>query len=1061
MLCQRCDSDNSVDSRFCAACGFRLEVKCARCDHLNSFAAEFCSWCGATLRVVSGGPKTGGERKHATILFADIVGSTHLIANLDAEDALNRLRPVVAAMAQAVRRFDGIVVRSLGDGLKAAFGAPRALEGHALLACKAALAMQEAVAALPSAPSIRIGLHSGEVVAGELDTGSAVEQEAVGLTVHLANRMEQLAEAGSICISGASFQLVRGFCDTVDLGMCSVKGIDAPVEVHRLVGLKPAVAGEQFRGTRLTRFLGRANELANLKDALTAAERGECGVIGISAAPGLGKSRLCYEFSEWCRRQNVEVVEARVSIYAQATPMQAVLDMMRSFLRLSSLEKAEAARDKIAERLLQLDQEFEDELPLLNEFLGVADPERPFIPLGPHARHARLRSVMARMVKALGRNPLVIIIEDLHWLDNASEDFIETLVDAVQGTRALLLLNFRTAYQAGWMTHSYYRELPLAELGASDIQDVVADLIGSTAELRNIGEQVADRSGGNPFFAEELVQSLAERGVVVGRRGAFRRGHAAVMEALPGTVQAVIGARIDGLAQRERHVLQVGSIIGKEFRASILQEVAAQEPYILATTLGRLCEAGLLQRSDNLDDRAYRFGHPLIREVAYTTQLRSRRSLLHSAVAQAIERFHADRADEYAALVAYHLEEAGERSRAAVYAARAARWIGQMSSEQAIGLWHKVRMLLADAPRSRADDALRIEANGQIAWLGWREGLTTGQARPFVQEALNLAREIDDSIIPLLLLVDGRIAQVSGGNSDAFVHQIKQAIALAEGNRDAGRLATLYAALSHAYGWAGLLREALEASDAALVRVAEVTDFDQRFLGYSVENWILGLRGRILLRLGQFDAARSCFDKLIGIKTLIDPTVLFIAHFGYVDMAWCHDDPTMAQEHAARIAALAERHGGAYLRLYQLTSKAMADAIAGNYEDAVNGAMRSVEYLRQTGAAVEFEPELLANLAEYRMRQGDYAQAVATALDAIAMGRQRGARLPVCRATITLASLVLLTEGPGAYGRAASLLAEAERLLKETGTRIYDARAREARTLLAEFSRNGVVAPAD
>ena len=446
--------------------------------------------------------------------------------------------------------------------------------------------------------------------------------------------------------------------------------------------------------------------------------------------------------------------------------------------------------------------------------------------------------------------------------------------------------------------------------------------------------------------------------------------------------------------------------------------------------------------------------------MAYTTQLRSRRSLLHSAVAQAIERFHADRADEYAALVAHHLEEAGERGRAAVYAARAARWIGQMSSEQAIGLWHKVRVLMTGAPRSRADDALRIEANGQIAWLGWREGLTTGQARPFVQEALNLAREIDDSIIPLLLLVDGRIAQVSGGNSDALVHQIKQAIALAEGNRDAGRLATLYAALSHAYGWAGLLREALEASDAALARVAEVTDFDQRFLGYSVENWILGLRGRILLRLGQFDAARSCFDKLIGIKTLIDPTVLFIAHFGYVDMAWCHEDPTMAHEHAARIAALAERHGGAYLRLYRLTSKAMADAIAGNYEDAVNGTIRSLEYLRQTGAAIEFEPELLASLADYRMRQGDYAHAVATAMDAIAMGRQRGARLPVCRATITLASVVLLTEGVGAYGRATSLLAETERLIKESGTRIYDARAHEARTLLAEFSRNGVVAPA-
>jgi adenylate cyclase len=279
------------------------------------------------------------------------------------------------------------------------------------------------------------------------------------------------------------------------------------------------------------------------------------------------------------------------------------------------------------------------------------------------------------------------------------------------------------------------------------------------------------------------------------------------------------------------------------------------------------------------------------------------------------------------------------------------------------------------------------------------------------------------------------------------VHQIKQAITLAERNRDLGRLATLHAALSHAYGWAGLLREALEASDASFACIAEVTEFDQRFLGYSVEDWVVGLRGRILLRLGQFDAARVFFDKLTSIKGLIDPTVLFIAHVGYVDMAWCVNDPVMASEHATRIAVLADRHGGPYLRMYQLSMQAIADGIAGNYGQAAEGTSRAVGFLRQTGAAVEFEPELLANLADYQMRMGDLANATATARDTIAMGRARGARLPVCRATITLASLAILIEGAAGRGAAISLLAEAEQLIEESGASIYRPRLEEVRTL--------------
>jgi hypothetical protein len=445
--------------------------------------------------------------------------------------------------------------------------------------------------------------------------------------VHLASRIEQLAEPGGICLSRACRQLVLAYCDTAPLGLRSVKGFDVPIEVHRLIGLKPALASAQFHGTRLTPFLGREHEFAVLQRALAAAEQGDPRVIGISAQPGVGKSRLCFEFTEWCRRRGIDVLEARASIYGHATPMQPVLEMLRSFLRLSPLSRPEVARVKIEERLLALDPSFEADLPLLGEFLGVGDPERPALPrLDPRASHARLRDIVHRIVKAVGQNASVILLEDLHWLDQPSGEFVETLVDAVEDTRTLLVLNFRPSYAAGWMNRSYYRELPVAELGAPGIQGLVRDLVGDGPGLREIAAQVARRSGGNPFFAEELVLSLAESGALVGERGNYQAAATPDEASLPATVEAVLGARIDRLPEREKSLLQIGATIGKEFPLAILQDVAATPRDQIDGLLARLTEAGLIHPQATLPGRGFAFRHPLTQEVAYAMQLRARRT---------------------------------------------------------------------------------------------------------------------------------------------------------------------------------------------------------------------------------------------------------------------------------------------------------------------------------------------------------------------------------------------------------------------------------------------------
>jgi class 3 adenylate cyclase/tetratricopeptide (TPR) repeat protein len=1053
MLCEQCGEHNSTANRFCQGCGVPLSLTCLTCRHINPPGSAFCGACGAALEA--GRPAAvphvvnvvRGELKQVTVLFADLVRSTELVAQLDAENAMWRLKPALDTMCEAVGRFEGTVVRTLGDGILAFFGAPRAQEGHALLACEAALAIRDAPRLREESMSIRIGLHSGEIVADAPLVDSVSEHGAYGLTIHLASRLPAMVESGEVCMTEETYRLVRSFCDVGPLGRHRLRGVPEPVELFLLKGLKPAVASQQFRGVSLTSFRGRDREMKLLQRTLAAVENGGSRVTGIVGAPGTGKSRLCYEFAEWCRGRLIPVFEARAQPYGAATPLQPVLEFLRStYFNVLPEDDPDRAVQRVAVCLAELGSTFEADLPLVCDFLGIKHGQSPPSWLNPKARNARLLDIVRHMVRQRGAVASVIIIEDLHWLDQASEEFVATLVDAVISTKTALVVNCRPAYSAPWMRSSHYQQIELAELNPTDTDSLVDELVGQRSELSEIRQRVVERSGGNPFFAEELIRSLVEHVVLVGEQGDYRRGMVGSADVLPPTVQAVIGARIDRLAQPERDLLQTAAIIGKEFQLAVLQSVADSKTGELDATLVRLCSAGLLQPLNSPDGRGYSFRHPLIQEVAYSTQLRARRGILHSAAGHAIERFYPERLNEFAALLSYHFEEAGEIDAAAEYAARAARWVGSTSPAQAIKHWHKVRALKADQPRTPDNDALKITASSQIAWLGWREGMTSEEARPFIHEALEWARDIDDSMIPLLLFIEGRIAGASGGQADAYVKIVKEALALTESKRDAGRTATLNASLSQAYGWAGLLREALAANDAALAGVSSIADFDHQFLGYSIEHWILSLRGRILVRLGRFDEARLCFDRILAIEPgLIDPTVRFIANLGYVDLAWCLDDAAMATEHAGRVAEMAKRQGSPYLRAYSFACSGTAHSIAGNYEVAIQAFTAGVNFVREARVAMEIETEMMATMADCQLRSGAFGTAIEAAQEADTIAQSRSARLAQCRASITLARALVATNEIDAHNQATELLDRAEELIRVSGANIYTRLLEEAR----------------
>ena len=1023
MRCQACGTVNDDGNSYCDGCGANLGLAliCLQCRHKNSPTARFCGACGASLSSAD------GERKHATVMFADIVGSTELISTLDPEQALDRLKPALEAMCATVERFEGTVVRIMGDGVMVLFGAPRAQEGHAMLACEAALAMQAEVQRKTNSTVVRVGLHSGELVSSVLASDPTREQAVHGLTVHLASRLQGLAQPGTICLSEDCYRLVRPYCDVRSLGTQLLKGIPGAIEAYTLLGLKPAVASRPFRGTSLSTFRGRVREFVALQRALRRTDDGDTQVVGISGAPGTGKSRLCYEFAEWCRGRLIPILEARAQIYGHATPLQPVLEFFRHWFEILPTDGASTARNRIAERLLAISRTFDADLPLLYEFLGIPDESAVPLRIQPKARHARLIEVVRHIVRHSGSSLSVIIVDDLHWLDEASEEFVTTLVDAVADTRTLLVVNYRPSYVAPWMEWPYFSEISLGELNSEHTRALVEELIGSGNELADVRSRIIDRSAGNPFFAEELARSLAENPV-----------QKATGESLPATIEAVIGSRIDRLGEGEKAVLQVGSIIGKEFALAVLDEVIGPLSSPLDTILRRLCEHGLIQEQSGAGGREFAFRHPLIHEVSYATQLKSRRKLLHASVAKAMEDYYRGRLDEFAALLAYHYEAAGELEVAAKYEGRAAQWVGSTHSAQAIKHWQKVRLLLQES-QSSANEPLQIMASGQIAWLGWREGMAADTAKSFVEEALDRARKTDDSMVPLLLFVDGRITVSTGGPADTYVERVREALLLLKDSSRIGRIATLNCALSQAYGWAGLLNDALDANNAALEGVNQVEAFDHRFLGYTVEHWLMTLRGRILVRLGRFDEADRCLGALIDIEdSLGDPTVQFLPHYGYVDLAWCLGDGRLAQKHAERVAEIAAKHGSPYLRVFALAATGIAESVNRDFGAAMRSFGESLNFARNARAAIEYEPEILASISDCHLQLGDANAAAASAEEAIGLAQARSSRLPECRASITYGAALLALGGKWAARDAEIWFRRAEDLIGITGAKTYE-----------------------
>jgi class 3 adenylate cyclase len=683
----------------CAACGIELPEN-----------AKFCLECGAAVSAAS----KPAEYKQVTVLFADMVRSMDIAAAVGAERLREIMTDLADRCAAVVKHYGGTVDKFTGDGIMAVFGAPVALEDHAFRACLAALSIQAEAAKLAEEVQardgidlqLRVGLNSGQVIAGEIGSGP-FGYTAVGEQVGMAQRMESVAPPGGVILSVSTARLVEGTAALGEPETVRIKGAEEPVAAHRLLGI-----GEKHRavGRVESSLVGRRWEMSAVEGLLDRAIDGHGAVVAVVGSPGIGKSRLVREVAAMAGRRGVEVFTTFCESHATDVPFRVVARLLRVATGIEGLD-AEAARAQVHARVPDADPE---DLLLLHDLLGIADPNAELPAIDPDARRRRLTALVN--ADSLAREtPAVYVVEDAHWIDEVSESMLADFLTVIPQTPSLVLITYRPEYRGALSQVADAQTIVLAPLRDSETAALVSELLGPDPSVRVLGQTMAEKAAGNPFFAEEMVRELAERGVLLGGPGAYVSTAEAAEVRVPDTLQATIAARIDRLDPKAKRTLSAAAVVGSRFGLDLLTALGVE------AVVDDLLAARLVDQVRFTRQPEYVFHHPLIRTVAYESQLRSDRAELHRRLAAMIEAREPESVDENAALIAEHLEAAGDLHAAYACHMRAATWATNRDIGAARLSWERATRIADALP---ADDpnraAMRIAPRTMLCGIAFR-----------------------------------------------------------------------------------------------------------------------------------------------------------------------------------------------------------------------------------------------------------------------------------------------------------------------------------------------------
>jgi class 3 adenylate cyclase/tetratricopeptide (TPR) repeat protein len=891
MICPSCSNQNAPDASFCNKCGARLEIICAKCQRANPSGSSFCAGCGQPLgstqspptplpdalsytpkhlaeKILRNRSAIEGERRTVTVLFSDAMGFTPLSEKIDAEEVYGLMQSSFERMMNAVHRYEGTITSFTGDGVMALFGAPIAHEDAARRAVSAALEMQQSLTEyadeLKRKHSIecrfRVGLNTGPVVVGKISDNLDMDYTALGDTVNLASRMEEAAEPGTVCLTEETYRQVADYFECESLGALAVKGKSAPVVAYRAIRKKAAVRTRlQAQAERgLTPFVGRSQELRVLRGYFEQAKQGHGQVVFITGEAGLGKSRLLLEFRLSALDEPITWLEGHCISFGKRIAYVPISDIIKRCFGVDDGDSDAQIAAKIDGGAAAWDQRTRKTAPYLKYLLNVDPGDASVAAMDPMERRAGILDAMrALLIEESQKRPVVLVIEDLHWIDENSEEALAAMVDAVRALPVLMVLTYRPGYAHSLGDRTYYSRLALGHLPAEASATIAERVLHTSALPDDVRDLITSKGEGNPFYIEEVTRSLVESGVLAATNGSYSLQRSLSDVRVPDTIQEVILSRIDRLEQEAKDAIQLASVIGREFTARLLNRISDVEEK-LDGLLGQLKHLELIFEKDYFPELSYMFKHALTHDVAYSTLLIERRKNLHRVVGAGIEELYADRlAEQYEAL-AHHYFEAQEWQKALEYLEKAGdKAVAAFANQDALEYYERGLDVCEKIGFEATKQAAAIAEKRAHVHFG--VGAADDAAADFTR-MINCAQALGDDRMEAMALGWKGTMQSWGSQPEEGEKSLRDALAIAEkgGYADVKAAAVFWlGGMTRIYGKIEESRPFLQEADEPVPELGDpLTLGFWAFMGGMVENW----EGRYDASIGLLERWRPAMD---------------------------------------------------------------------------------------------------------------------------------------------------------------------------------------------------------
>ena len=895
MKCPKCQTENPDKNSFCCECGIKLSFACPQCQAEVFADDKFCGKCGHAIQKIrealpidfnqpqSYTPKfladkilttrssIEGERKLVTVLFADVANYTAMAEKLDPEEAHQIMDRCFKILMEEIHRYEGTINQFTGDGVMALFGAPVAHEDHAQRACYAALSIQKAIGKYGEKVKketgvnfrMRIGLNSGQVIVGSIGDDLRMDYTAVGDTTNLAARMENAAKPGSILVSTNTHRLVRDFFEFESLGKVAVKGKEAPQEAFKLIKsgeVETRIGASVAKG--LTRFVGRKNSMAAVMKAFKKAKSGSGQVLAIVGEAGVGKSRLLLEMRNRLPQDKTIYLEGRCIHFGGSMAYLPILDILRSYFGIQEEDREYIIKKKMKEKVVLIDEKLDSLLPPLQELLSLTVDDDAFSTLEPKKKRGKtfeaLRDLLIRISHG---KPLVIAIEDLHWIDKTTEEFLDYLIGWLANTTILLILLYRPEYTHQWGSKSYYTQVGLDQLGAPSSTELIKAILEEGEVAPELKQLILDRATGNPLFMEEFTHTLIENGSIEKRNEQYVLNRKPSEIQVPDTIQGIIAARMDRLEDNIKRTMQVASVIGKDFAFRILQTITGMHEELKSYLLN-LQGLEFIYEKRLFPELEYIFKHALTQEVAYNSLLQKKRKEIHEKIGGAIEKIYAERLEEFYEMLAYHYLKSENAEKAYHYLKLSGdKAVKNYANREAFRFYKEAIDVLSKMPETEENKRKQIDVRLSL-WppmhnLGYPE-----DSLKILQDGERISEEIKDERSLAIFYSKLSNYYVFKGDPLLGVKYCEKGFQEAAKIEDVDVMAPIAIELSVAYTGAGEFSKMPEMA-FRVISLLEKTHKESEFFGrpFNVYPELHGHCGYSLARLGKFSEGEALCEK--------------------------------------------------------------------------------------------------------------------------------------------------------------------------------------------------------